>query len=408
MANGLPEAWEIKRLGEVCQINPSRKEIASLPDNLEVSFVPMAAVSEDGQLLEVKTRKIGEVRKGFPHFKEEDVLIAKITPCFENGKRWLANSLTNGLGFGSTEFHVLRSNSYVLPAWIYYFISLPVFRKDGQRRMTGTAGQKRVPSSFLEAYKIPVPPIMVQDQIVKCLRKAEHLRESREQANEATNKIISSEFQKMFGGKKSQNTLGDVAIFVSSGSTPLGGENTYVQDGIAFIREQNVLMNELDLQTVAHLREEIHHRMRRTWVKNGDVLLNITGASLGRVAVYRGEDDKANVNQHVCIIRLDQKKAIPEYVSSYLSTAHAQKQIWTIQAGASRQALNFKQVKSLTFYLPAFEEQEKFVRFVNRIHSMKERQKHATEETGQLFLSLMQKAFRGELTVKRLPAEAVM
>jgi type I restriction enzyme S subunit len=114
-----PNGWEMSTLGEVCEVNPSRKEIAELPDNLDVSFVPMAAVSEDGRLLEARTRKLGEVKKGFPHFKEKDVLIAKITPCFENGKRWLANSLTNGVGFGSTEFHVLRAKERVLPEWIH-------------------------------------------------------------------------------------------------------------------------------------------------------------------------------------------------------------------------------------------------------------------------------------------------
>jgi type I restriction enzyme S subunit len=396
----VPQGWEIKRLDEVCEINPSRKEVVSLPDGLDVSFVPMAAVSEDGRLLEIKTRKAGEVRKGFPHFKEKDVLIAKITPCFENGKRWLATSLTNGIGFGSTEFHVLRANDKVLPEWIYYAVSFPEFRRQGQRRMTGTAGQKRVPPSFLMEYEIPVPPLTVQEKVVEALRRAERLNETRKQANEVASKIIQSDFLKMFGDKKSQSKLGDVAIFVSSGSTPLGGENTYVDSGIAFIREQNVLMNELDLQTVAHITEETHHKMKRTWVKNGDVLLNITGASLGRVAVYRGHDDKANVNQHVCIVRLNQKKAIPEYVSCYLSTSRAQRQIWTIQAGASRQALNFNQVRSLDIHLVDIGDQEKFVFRARKISSLRDKQRQSSKEINELFQSLMHKAFRGELNVQ--------
>jgi len=103
------------------------------------------------------------------------------------------------------------------------------------------------------------------------------------------------------------------------------------------------------------------------------------------------------VNQHVCIIRIDQKKAIPEYVSSYLSTSRAQRQIWTIQAGASRQALNFRQVKSLSLYLPHMEEQEEFGRYITRIHVLNDRQRQATQGIKELFRSLMHKAFRGEL-----------
>lgn len=155
-------------------------------------------------------------------------------------------------------------------------------------------------------------------------------------------------------------------------------------------------MNQLNLEDVAHLSEETHRKMRRTWVKNGDVLLNITGASLGRVAIYTGKDDNANVNQHVCIIRLNQKKALPEYVSFYLST-QGQKQIWTIQAGASRQALNFDQVRSLDLYLPSLKEQERFANLVKRTQTLKETQRQSTQEINELFHSLMRRAFRGEL-----------
>jgi type I restriction enzyme S subunit len=284
---------------------------------------------------------------------------------------------------------------YALPEFISYQIGTGFVQSQFESMQRGVA-QKNLNLQQIGDLYVVVPPIETQNTIVSMLRRADRVRELRVRANELTNKIVESLFLKTFGDKEPQITLGDVAIFVSSGSTPLGGENTYLENGITFIREQNVLMNELDLQTVAHLSEEIHHRMRRTWVKNGDVLLNITGASLGRVAVYRGEDDEANVNQHVCIIRLDRKKAIPEYVSSYLSTARAQKQIWTIQAGASRQALNFKQVKSLSLYLPHIEEQEKFVRLVTDIHSLKDRQRYATQEIAELFDSLTRKAFRGE------------
>ena len=83
-----PKSWKFSTLGEVTEINPSRKELATLPDDLDVPFVPMAAISEEGQLVEARTRKAGELKRGFSHFRDNDILVAKITPCFENGKRW--------------------------------------------------------------------------------------------------------------------------------------------------------------------------------------------------------------------------------------------------------------------------------------------------------------------------------
>jgi type I restriction enzyme S subunit len=251
----------------------------------------------------------------------------------------------------------------------------------------------------LKNFLIPVPPIETQRKIVAILDLAEQLRQNRRQVNNVAGKIIQSVFLKVFGCKKAENKIGGIAVHVSSGSTPLGGERTYLKEGIVFIRSQNVLMNVLSLEDVAHISEKTHYGMKRTWLKNGDVLLNITGASLGRVAVYKGQNDQANVNQHVCIIRVDQSKALPEYVSFYLSTPRAQKQIWTIQAGASRQALNYKQVRSLSIFLPSMDEQSKFVTIVRKMETLRYKQAQSAKDIDELFNSLMQKAFKGEIAL---------
>ena len=130
----------------------------------------MASVSECGEILKLEDKFYREVKNGFTYFCEGDVLFAKITPCMENGKGAVAVGLTNGIGFGSTEFHVLRpikekSNSY----WLYALTSFELFRKKAEKNMTGSAGQKRVPASFLENIKISVPPISLQDEFEKLL-----------------------------------------------------------------------------------------------------------------------------------------------------------------------------------------------------------------------------------------------
>ena len=152
---------------EVCDINPSKQEIVELNDGLEVTFLPMLAVSETGVILEKKIKILKDVKKGYTFFKNGDVLLAKITPCFENGKKAIVKELKNNIGFGSTEFHVLRPKEEVISEWIYYGVSLEDFRNKAKLQMTGTVGQKRVPKRVLESYAIPIPTKPIQEKIVK-------------------------------------------------------------------------------------------------------------------------------------------------------------------------------------------------------------------------------------------------
>jgi len=136
------------------------------PDDREVSFVPMSAVNEHTQSIEkMETRELGSVKRGYTYFRNGDVLFAKITPCMENGKVAIARDLKNNLGFGSTEFHVIRPTEKVLSEWIYNIIRHPSFRAIAKTKMTGSAGQKRVPKEFLERYEIPIPPLDEQKRL---------------------------------------------------------------------------------------------------------------------------------------------------------------------------------------------------------------------------------------------------
>lgn len=158
----IPEQWEAVRIVDVAELNPSR---TILSDDEVVSFLGMADVSEEGKIVNCCIRKYGDVKNGFTYFKDGDILVAKITPCFENGKGALAKDLKNGIGFGSTEFHVIRSGEKVFPTYLFYQTRLYRFRGHGEQNMTGSAGQKRVPTDFVETYKIPLPPISEQRRI---------------------------------------------------------------------------------------------------------------------------------------------------------------------------------------------------------------------------------------------------
>ena len=158
-------------LSEAVAVNP-KIDRSQLADDTQVSFVPMAAVgAADGSIDADTVRPYAEVKKGYTHFRENDVLFAKVTPCMENGKMAVARKLKNGMGFGSTEFHVLRPREGVDPHYVYHFVSSQTFRKEAARHMTGAVGLRRVPSAFLESAEIPLPALGVQREIVAELEK---------------------------------------------------------------------------------------------------------------------------------------------------------------------------------------------------------------------------------------------
>lgn len=166
----LPSSWTTTTLSDIAEINPRHSR--ALDDSLPVSFAPMAALSEYRSKFDFLTeRPLSEVRKGFTHFAEGDVLFAKITPCMENGKGAVAVGLCNGLGCGTTELHVLRPLAGVDPHYLYHFLHQQSFRRKAEANFTGTAGQARVPTAFVEQAEIPLAPRNEQRRIVAKLEK---------------------------------------------------------------------------------------------------------------------------------------------------------------------------------------------------------------------------------------------
>lgn len=164
-------SWENGILMDFCKINPKKIDTKELDDDMTVSFIPMPCVSDIwGKITKKELRKLGEVKKGYTNFCEGDVLFAKITPCMENGKSAIVDKLENNIGFGSTEFYVFRCNENKLNnKYLYYFVRQKTFRDEAKGEMTGAVGQQRVPKTFLENYKIKLPTIEEQQEIVNIL-----------------------------------------------------------------------------------------------------------------------------------------------------------------------------------------------------------------------------------------------
>lgn len=164
------DSWQRCLLGEVCKVNPPKIATQDLSDDLKVSFVPMAAVSASyGEIIAPEKKSLGEVKHGFTNFAEGDVLFAKITPCMENGKAALVGKLINHIGYGSTEFFVLRCGEQILNSFVYHLVRWQIFRDEAKSVMTGAVGQQRVPKSFLANYQLNLPPLEEQKEIVRLL-----------------------------------------------------------------------------------------------------------------------------------------------------------------------------------------------------------------------------------------------
>ncbi|MCZ7392151.1 MAG: restriction endonuclease subunit S [Candidatus Methanoperedens sp.] len=399
--HALPEGWEWKRLEDVATVGAGN----SAPQGDEF-FV-------DGEYPFVRTQDVGREKATICLINTTDRINELAVKEF-NLKLWPAKTLLipkSGestflnrralLGvpsFVSSHLATVIACNNLAPEYLYFW-SLTVDAK----KLTHDINYPSLRLSELESAKIPLPPLPTQRRIVSILEKAEETTRLRAQADELTDRLLQSVFLEMFGDPVKNSMgweikkIGNVAEHVSSGSTPKGGQEVYQDNGILFIRSQNVHMNKLILEDIAFISEEIHNAMKRTWVKNGDVLINITGASIGRVTWFSGEDNSANVNQHVCIIRPEKNSIQTEFLSYQISMPHYQKNIIAKQSGATRQAFNYSQIKDFDIIVPPIPLQQKFARIVEKVESMRQNQKQSYQQIDSLFNTLMQKAFMGEL-----------
>ena len=164
------EGWEEKTLGEVCEIDPKKSELKDFDENQLVSFLPMKDLGiSQNQIIPIDTRKLKEVIGSYTYFRDRDILLAKVTPCFENGKLGIAEKLTNGLGFGSSEYIVFRPQNNVISEFIFYLLSSNEFRNEGKKLMFGTTGLKRLSKDYVRTFPFSLPSINEQQYIIQKL-----------------------------------------------------------------------------------------------------------------------------------------------------------------------------------------------------------------------------------------------
>ena len=378
------------KLADICEINP-RAEL--LDDNTLVSFVAMPDVSEDGKINVDTHRAYGEVKKGFTNFKEGDVLFAKITPCMENGKGALATGLENGLGFGSTEFHVLRPNAaIVLGEWLYYLTSWSAFRKDAEKHMTGSAGQKRVPKSFLEKYEVDVPPTDDQEYQVLQLNRIRKIIDARRQQLSALDDLIKARFVEMFGAHRADccsMRIGDYAKV-------LGGyafkSDEFVRNAVPVIRISNINNGEIKPDYTICFDEQFWRDNPRFRALPGDILMAMSGAKTGKAGILRSAEPLL-INQRVACIRAKEANAVPEFIFAATQLPWMSDLIQEQSAGCAQPNISGKQIENMPIPRASINQQRGFAAFVAQIDESKSVIQKSLDETQLLYDSLMQKYF---------------
>jgi type I restriction enzyme S subunit len=396
-------------ISEVAYINPTIRKVLACDGDRKVCFLPMAGVSENGYITEVEERPLRNMAKGYRYFERGDVLVAKITPCMENGKAAYADTLLHQIGFGSTEFHVLQPGPNVDGRYLFYMVWNPYFRFTGKRNMTGTAGQKRLPAGFLENFKIPLPPLPEQRRIAAILDKANAIRRKREEEIGLMEEFLRSAFLEIVGPGASDyekwpvDTIAGLALDKKNSmrTGPFGSDlrhSEFVDKGIVVLGIDNAVKNYFDWGERRFITTEKYEKLKRYRIFPGDVIITIMGTT-GRSAVVPDDIPLAITTKHLAAITLNRELTHPEFIV-YAIHDHPEilHQIERAQRGAIMNGLNLTLIKELHFRVPPLPIQEHFASIVHKVRETLNKLSKANEYgAGNLFNSLVQRAFRGEL-----------
>ncbi len=453
--NELPKGWVWTKMEGISEINPKfNKE--GLSNDAEVTFLPMRCVDElTGRIDLSITKKLSEVIKGYTSFVEGDLLFAKITPCMENGKTTIAYSLKNGIGFGSTEFHIIRLHELLPRKFFFFFLIQEGLRKDAQRNMTGSAGQLRVPVNYMNQIAIPLPPLPEQHRIVAKIEElftkldagVETLKKIRAQLKRYRQAVLkyafegklTKEWREAHKGElesasalleriKEQRKkeakgqvrelppvdtselpelpegwiwtrLGLCSDLITKGESPNWQGFNYVDNGIPFIRSENVLWGNIDVSDVARIPWEFHRKLKRSQLKTNDILVNLVGASIGRCGIFLS-DKEANINQAVALVRVNEALK-PTYLMNLLLSPGIQKTIHGSKVETARPNISLEDLRCLFIPLPTPSEQGQIVEKIETRLSMVDKAEKVMEvsfrQSDRLRQSILKRAFEGKL-----------
>ncbi|HDX8371001.1 TPA: restriction endonuclease subunit S [Aeromonas dhakensis] len=398
----LPETWAQARLIDICELNPRLLAEQRPEGDTTVTFVPMSAVDEHrGVIDKAETRMFAEVAKGYTSFRDHDVLFAKVTPCMENGKAAIARNLNNGLGFGSTEFHVLRSNNVVLPEYIFSFIRQKAFRERAASAFVGTGGLQRVPPDFLSRVKIPLPTLPEQQRIVDVLQQAEAAYDCQSRRRQLDLMIKSALDRLVLARDESEwEQLGN--LVETRYGTSVSADAT-AESGVAVLRIPNVMGGEVDTEDLKYVNLT-QAELKRLNLTSADVLIVRSNGNpdyVGRSAPITADIAKSDMVYASYLIRLrtDMTRLLPEYLSAFLNSAYGRAAMRNaIRTTAGQSNLSGENLTKVKLPIPSIEEQVRFRDFWLQVRELRRLIAKSENIAAELRDVLSIAAMSGELT----------
>ncbi len=318
--------WKEEKLGKICFINPKKSEVKDLLEkNVKVSFVPMEFVDDEkGEIVDMRIRPIKEVYKGYTYFRDGDVLFAKITPCMENGKAAVARGLRNGIGFGSTEFHVLRPKENISSEYIFYYIRRKQFREEAKAHFTGTVGHRRVPKEFVINSRIFVPfrngkpDLETQRKIVEYIEAnfsridgiIERKKRELEHLNELWESALEQAFRPKAGEEWKEVKLKKITLPIKKiNPSKKNPESEFLYLDIAGIDN-----SKFKVASYKRIKWKNAPSRARKEIREGDVVFATTRPYLKNIAIVPKELDNQVGSTGFCVLRPNPEYTISKWI----------------------------------------------------------------------------------------------
>lgn len=389
-------------IGEITEVNPKGPGKGELTLDTELDFLPMADLHEDGSVRIAERRRYKEVAKGYTAFKNGDVLLAKITPCFENNKIGVAKIKTEW-AFGSTEFHVLRPGGRVDAGYLTHFLRQNSVRNDGEKRMTGSGGQRRVPKAFIENLPIPLPPLDEQKRIAAILDQADELRRLRIQALNRLNTLGQAIFHEMFGAfyddfggwplHRLENLTTEAQIGAVRGAREMDDDKP-----VAYLRMDSIDMDGgLRFENLKRV-DASEADLAKYGLLVGDFLFNTRNSKelVGKSAVVR-EPFNGIYNNNILRLRFSDAMTA-DFLDAFLRTRKGQADLAPIKSGTTSVfAIYQKPLMALNVPVPPRDLQDQYAERMRALFTARKKHASALDQASRLFASLQHRAFSGEL-----------
>ncbi|MCD0418668.1 hypothetical protein LOC51_15735 [Rubrivivax sp. JA1024] len=430
----VPSHWLIKRLRFVVELNPSKSEISGLDRTTEVSFVPMEAVGDDGFVSLERTRPIAEVEAGYTYFRDGDVVLAKITPCFENGKGALMRGLENGIGFGTTELIVARPiSSEIFGSMLNWIFRAPNFRAQGEASMYGAGGQKRVPDDFVRNCAWALPPLNEQAFIAAFLDRETAKIDALIAEQEKLIALLAEKRQATISRAVTKG-LDPSAPMKDSGVPWLGKVPSHwdvvrikrlissIEQGwspqcenfpVASSQEWGVLkvgcVNGGVFRPAENKKLPPELEPVPTYsLKRGDLLISRanTRELVGSAAAVEDDFDNLMLCDKLYRLRLDEERCRSSFLAAYLGTPQARSQIELEATGASSSMLNIGQaaILDLPAPVPSVAEQGRILQFlaveIERLEALHANAQDAINLLKERRSALISSAVTGQIDVR--------